>query len=204
MFSSLNYAPLESTVGEVRAGAGCTVTLRPTPYDLTGVEVRAEKIDFNTKTLGVPPPGRFSRTGYNHSGRGSERGVAIANDERCRLRDINLFVSNVNIDSFRVEFNLYAYAGGSVGEPLQRERIFATIRGADANSSFQVPLEKRNLFIDGPFIASVMMLDDHSDAVIMLEASPKKKYKGYRRHADGRWLRQDISPSISVVMKCPE
>ena len=209
VFSSLNFASVESTVGEVRAqgAAACAIRMQSQPYELGGVEVRADKINFITRTLGVPPPSRFSRLGYNNSGRGREYGVLIENEGRCRLRDINVFVSNVSgIDSFHVEVNLYAYADGRVGDPLQPERIFATIKKEDANTLFPVPLPPTvsKLYVDGPFVATVTMLDDLKKVTAMLEASPKKKYEGYHHRLDGTWVRRDESPSISVVMECPE
>ncbi|PPK84573.1 carboxypeptidase-like protein [Neolewinella xylanilytica] len=209
VFSCLNFESVESTVGEARApgAAACTVRMQSKPYELGGVEVRADKINFKARTLGVPPPSRFSRLGYNISGRGWEFGLLIENEGRCRLRDINVFVSNVSdIDSFHVEVNLYAYADGTVGEKLQSERIFATIKKEDANTLFPVPLPPtfHNLYVDGPFVATVTMLDDSKEVTTMLEANPKKKYQGYHHRLDGTWVRRDASPSISVVMECPE
>ena len=209
VFSCLNFASVETTVGEVRATeeAACTIRMDSKPYELGGVEVRAEKMSFKTLTLGVPPPGRLPRLGYNASGRGWEFGVLIENEGRCRLRDLNVFVSNVsNIDSFHVEINLYAYANGTVGDKLQSERIFATILQEDANTLFPVPLPPtvRNIYLDGPFVATVIMLDDLKKVTAMLEASVKKKYQGYHHRLDGTWAPIDMSPSISVVMECPE
>ena len=210
VFSCLNYESLESTVGKVRATgeAPCTVRMPSKPYEIGGVEVRAEKMNFKSRILGVPPPSRFSRLGYNSSGRGRGRefGVLIENEGRCRLRDINVFVSNVSdIDSFHVEINLYAYANGTVGDKLQSERIFATIMKEDANTLFPVPLPPTVSYnIEGPFVATVIMLDDLKKVTAMLEASPKKKYQGYHHRLDGTWAPIDMSPSISVVMECPE
>ena len=206
VFTCLNFEDLASTVGEVRAAgdAACTFTLRSRAYEIGGVEVRADRVNFATKKLGVPPPGRFSRTGYNFSSRGWELGVLIENEGRCRLRDLTLFVSNVKADSFHVEINLYDYNAGAIGDKLQSNRIFATITRADANASYAVPLFGEKLYIDGPFVASVTMLDDTKEVTTMLEASPKKKYEGYRHRLDGQWVPYELSPSISVVMECPE
>ncbi len=206
VFSCLNYEDFESTVGEVRGAgdAACTITMRSKAYELGGVEVLADRMNFAAKKLGVPPPGRFSRTGYNFPGRGWELGVLIENDGRCRLRDINLFISNVKVDSFHVEINLYDYTDGAIGDKLQSERIFTTIKREDANASYAVPLFEEKLYIDGPFVASVTMLDDTKEVTAMLEASPKKKYEGYRHRLDGQWVPYELSPSISVVMECPE
>ena len=209
IFSCLNFETLESTIGEAREteGTACIVRMQSKPYEIGGVEVRADKINFTTKNLGVPPPSRFSRMGYNHSGRGREYGVLIENEGRCRLRDLSVFVSNVrNIDSFHVEVNLYAFADETVGDKLQSERIFATIKQEDANTLFPVPLPPTvsNMYVDGPFVATVTMLDDAKKVTTMLEASSKKKYKGYHHRLDGTWIRRDASPSISVVMECPE
>ena len=205
-FSCLGYATTRVTVGELRQRAvasNCQVELTEAAFTTPLVEVSGEAIELRQKTLGVPPPGRFRRSGYNASGNGVEYGTVIQNKSTCRVDELRVFVSNVNVDSFHVEMKIYDYQNGYPGPQLQHQRLFMTILREDNNQLFSVPVIDQQLYVNGDFLLTTTMLEAEEDAVIMLENTPKKKFLGLRHRSDGTWTTVSaFAPSVSAVVSC--
>ena len=207
-FSCLGYATTRVTIGELRrrsATSICTVELTEAAFTTPLVEVSDQAIKLRRKTLGVPPPGRFRRSGYNASGSGKEYGTVIHNKSTCREDELRVFVSNVNVDSFHVEMKIYDYQKGYPGPQLQHERLFLTILKENNNSLFSVPIQDQQLYVNGDFLLTTTMLKAEENAVIMLENTLKKKFLGLRHQKDGSWTTVSaFAPSVSAVVSCTE
>lgn len=207
-FSCLGYTTTQVKIGELRrraATSNCTVELTEATFTTPLVEVSGQAIELRQKTLGVPPPGRFRRSGYNASGSGKEYGTVIENKATCRVDELRVFVSNVGIDSFHVEMKIYDYRNGYPGPQLQHERLFLTILKEDNNQLFSVPIKDQQLYVNGDFLLTTTMLEAEEDAVIMLENTPKKKFLGLRHRSDGSWTTVSaFAPSVSAVVSCAQ
>jgi len=204
--SCLGYQTKNLSINDLKSvsDSTCKIELVASSYTLEDIEVVESAIRYREIKLGVPPPQGANRMGYNNSGRGAERGLLVENEKRCRLDKIDVYISNVEVDSFNMEVNLYKYRSGEIGPKLQRDRLFFTIKSEDNNSAYPIDMSQQQLYIDGPFVVSTTMLDDLKDVTAMLEATPKKKYSGFRHTLNNAWLPSDMAPSILLTMACPE
>ncbi|NJC27212.1 carboxypeptidase-like regulatory domain-containing protein [Neolewinella antarctica] len=205
VFSCLNFKVLTTTVAAGKSSAtSCSFALEQENYELAAIEVTASTPEYSSKWLGVPAPRFYSRRGYNLGGSGSERAVLIENKKKGRLDRISVFVSNVTVDSFNVEVNIYDFKDGVAGGKLQKERIFVTIAESDNNEAYEILVKDLNLYVTGSFLVSVTMLNVLDGGVAMLESVVKKKHEGFEHRMDGRWVIASDAPCISALVSYPK
>lgn len=189
-FSSIGYHTENISV-ETLAKNG-EVALRPRPYDMPTVELKASALSEEEVVLGERLEEQGHSIGFGSSELGTEIAAHIRIGKETWIKSAHFAINHAAGDSLLFRVNLYDFAGGRVGENLLPENVL--IATEQKKGTIDADLSEFNLVVSRDVLLSLEWIkDDDGKGNVGLTFRSAKSRRGdnlYSKHTSQAPFRQ--------------
>lgn len=202
IFSIIGYETIEKRVQMMRneCYSGCQIRLKPTNYELKGIEVASHAL--KSVTVGIPNPTSQIQIGYVGDNLGYEAGTLMRIKRGGLVSKVRFHLHQCSSDSIFFRVNLYDKKGGLPNKNLLRKPVYVNCKCEDILEDFEVNLQEQNIYVEDDFFVTLEHIQQDSETgKLMFKGKLFKKGLFYRDTSQGIWKRMEFAAiGISAVL----